>query len=302
MNLKADSKVVIQGIQQPLGATHAALMKVYGTNVVAGISPGMGGQTLHDIPVFDLVEQALSAVGHVDVSIIFMPPYLVLDAALEAIAGGIRILILIGEGMPPLDMIRLARKAEATDTLIVGPSCPGIIVPGKILLGTHPSDFYTPGRVGLISRSGTLTYEIARELTGAGLGQSFCVGIGGDAIIGSSFPQWLQILEEDDATEVIVLVGEIGGASEEGAASYIAEAIDKPVIAYIAGYHAPKGRRLGHAGAIVTAGLADLGADIGTAESKIAAFKQAKVLVADRPSQITDLVKKLLKKSGHKKK
>lgn len=302
MNFKSDSKVLIQGITQPLGCTHAALMQAYGTNVVAGISSGKGGQTLHDIPVFDMVEPALSVVGPVDISVIFMSPYLVLDAALEAIAAGIRQIIIITDGVPPLDMVRLAAKAEATDTLVIGPSCPGVFVPGKVLLGTHPSDFYIPGCVGLISRSGTLTYEIARELTQAGLGQSICAGIGGDAIIGSSFQQWLQILEEDDATEVIVLVGEIGGASEEAAARYIDEAIDKPVVAYIAGHHAPKGRRLGHAGAIITAGLADLGAEIGTAQSKIAAFKQAKVPVAERPSQIPELVKKVLKKSGHKKK
>lgn len=302
MSFKADSKVLIQGIAETLGSTHAALMKTYGTNVVAGVSAGKGGQTLHDIPVFDMVDQALPAVGPVDITAIFTPAYLVLDAALEAIAAGIRQIIIITEGVPPLDMVRLAAKAEATDTLVIGPSCPGVIVPGKVLLGTHPSEFYIPGPVGLISRSGTLTYEIARELTRSGLGQSTCVGIGGDAIVGSSFQQWLQILEEDDATEVIVLVGEIGGASEEAAARYIDEAIDKPVIAYIAGHHAPKGRRLGHAGAIITAGLADLGADVGTAESKMAAFKQAKVPVAERPSQIPELVKKVLKKSGHKKK
>lgn len=302
MNLKGDSKVLIQGITQPLGTTHAALMKAYGTNVVAGVSPGSGGQTLHEIPVFDLVEQALWHLGAVDASVIFEPPYLVLDAALEAIAAGIRQIAIVTEGMPPLDMVRLVRTAETTDTLILGPSCPGVIIPGKILLGTHPAEFYTPGAVGLISRSGTLTYEIARELTQAGFGQSIGVGLGADAIMGSSFPQWLQVLDEDDKTEVIVLVGEIGGASEEAAARYIAEAIDKPVIAYIAGHHAPKGKRLGHAGAIISAQVADLGADVGTAESKIAAFRQAKVPVAERPSEIPDLVKKILKKSGHKKK
>lgn len=303
MYSKSDLKVIIQGIGQPLGKTHASLMKVYGTNVVAGISPGMGGQTIEEIPIFDMVEQALPEVGPVDASVIFVPPYLVLDAAKEAIAAGIRQIIITTAGVPPLDMVSLVRKAEATDTLVIGPSSPGVIVPGKVLLGTYPAEFYTPGPVGLISRSGTLSYEIARFLTEAGIGQSIGVGIGGDSIVGSSFQQWLQILEEDDKTEVIVLVGEIGGSGEEAAARYIEEAIDKPVIVYVAGIHAPKGRRLGHAGAIITAGLVgDIGAEVGTAESKIAAFKEIQVPVVERPSQIPELVKKFLKKSGNKKK
>ncbi|MBD2019963.1 CoA-binding protein, partial [Leptolyngbya sp. FACHB-36] len=195
------------------------------------------------------------------------------------------------------DMVTLLREAEASETLIVGPSSPGIIVPGQVLLGIHPSSFYTPGPVGLISRSGTLTYEIALTLTQAGLGQSIGVSIGGDTVVGSSFPQWLQILDEDDSTEVIVLVGEIGGDSEELAAHYIAEAIDKPVIAYIAGLTAPKGRRVGHAGAIIDSHVLETGLDTGTANSKITAFQRAKILVADRPSQIPILVKKVLKKA-----
>ncbi|GAB4290165.1 MAG: succinate--CoA ligase subunit alpha [Oscillatoriaceae cyanobacterium] len=309
MNLKPDSKVLVQGITEPLGSIHAARMKAGGTNVVAGVSPGHGSEKLHDIPVFDLIEQALSAVGQVDVSVIFSAPFDVCDCALEAIAAGIRQIIIITEGVPPLDMVRLVRKAEATETLIVGPGTPGIIIPGKLLLGTHPADFYTKGSVGLLGRSGTLTYEIALELTNAGLGQSIALGIGGDAIVGSSFPQWLQILDEDDHTEVIVLVGEIGGFSEEAAAKYISEAIDKPVIAYVAGRHAPKGKRLGHAGnliaASVSAGNPDKvspsGADPESAQSKISVFKQAKISVADRPSQIPELVKKALKHGVKKK-
>jgi succinyl-CoA synthetase alpha subunit len=300
LNFRADSKVLIQGITQPFGTTGAALMKAYGTNVVAGVSAGFGGQTLGEIPVFDMVEQALQAVGNVDASAIFVPPYSVLDAALEAIASGIRLLAIVTEGVPPLDMVSLVKKAESTGTRVIGPSSPGIILPGKILLGTHPAEFYTPGKVGLIGRSGTLICEIARQLTLAGLGQSLCVCVGGDAIVGSSFVEWLQILNKDESTEAIVLIGEIGGTSEEAAARYIAEAVDKQAIAYVAGQYAPKGKRLGHTGAIITAQLADLGADVGTAESKIAAFKEAKVPVALRPSQIPDLVKKALKKSGHK--
>ncbi|UBF24284.1 CoA-binding protein [Kovacikia minuta CCNUW1] len=295
MNFTPGSKVIVQGIAEPLGLTYAPLMKAYGTQVVAGVSPGHGGQMLYGIPVFDLVEAAVANLGTIDTTVILTQPYAALDAALEAIASGIRQIVLITDGIPPLDMICLLRKAEATETLVVGPNSPGIIIPGQMLLGIHPSEFYTPGSVGLISRSGTLTYEIALELTRAGLGQSIGVSIGGDAIVGSSFPQWLQILDEDENTEVIVLVGEIGGDSEEAAAHYIAEAIDKPVIAYVAGRTAPRGRRMGHAGAIVDSQIAELGTDIGTADSKINAFQRAKIPVADRPSQIPTLVKKMLK-------
>lgn len=295
MNFTPNSRVLVQGIAEPLGSVYAPLMKAYGTNVIAGVSPGYGGQKLHDVPIFDLVESAISAVGEIDTTVIFVPPYAALDASLEAIAAGIRQIILITDGIPPLDMVSLLRRAEVTETLIIGPNSPGVIIPGQMLLGIHPIEFYTPGSVGLISRSGTLTYEIALELTQAGLGQSIGVSIGGDAIVGSSFPQWLQILDEDENTEVIVLVGEIGGDSEEAAAHYIAEAIDKPVIAYVAGKTAPKGRRMGHAGAIIDSQIAELGTDIGTADSKINAFERAKIPVARRPSEIPALVKKALK-------
>ena len=297
MNLTPDSKVLVQGIAESPASTSAALMmKAYGTNVVAGVSAGQGGQELQGIPVFDLVEQALAAFGPVDTTVIFVHPYWVLDAALEAIAAGIRQIVIVSEGVPPLDVVRLVRKAEATETLVVGPNCPGIIVPDKLLLGTHPRAFYKPGRVGLISRSSTLTYEVALALTKAGVGQSIGVSIGSDAIVGSSFLQWLQILDEDDSTEAIVLVGEVGGSSEEVAASYIAEAIDKPVVAYIAGRYAPTGQPLGHAGTLMTSRAAAQSAHTGTADSKIAAFLEAKIPVAERLSQIPELVKKALKK------
>ena len=293
MNLTPESKVLIQGITEPLSSIHAARMKAYNTNVVAGVSPGQGGHTVHDIPVFDLVEQALAVVGPIDTTIIFVPPYQVLDAALEAISAGIQQIIIISAGMPPLDMVYLLRKAEATETLVVGPNSPGIIVPGQIMLGTHASEFYAPGPVGIVSRSSTLTYEVAWELTEAGLGQSIGVSIGSDAIAGSSFLQWLQILDEDETTQAIVLVGEPGGNSEEAAAGYIAEAIDKPVIAYVAGCHAPIGKHWGHTGTLAAA--VGRGADVGTAQSKIAAFKEANVPIAERPSQIPELLKKVLK-------
>ncbi len=295
MNFTSDNRVLIQGILDPLGSIYTPIMQAYGTQIVGGVSPGHGGTVFQGVPVFDLVELALAVVGEVDTTIIFTSPYTAMDAALEAIAAGIRQIILIPEGIPPLDLVSLLRKAEATETLIIGPNSPGIIVPGQVLLGIHPTDFYTPGRVGLISRSGTLTYEIARELSLAGLGQSMGVCIGGDSIVGSSFPQWLEILDEDDTTEVIVLVGEIGGDSEEAAAHYIAEAIDKPVIAYIAGQAAPKGRRIGHAGAIIASQISEFNSDLGTAISKMTAFERAKIPVAKHPSQIPALVKKALR-------
>lgn len=292
----ADCKVLVQGIAEPLGSLYVPVMCNYGTNVVVGVNPGWGGKSIEGVPVFDLVEQAVAQIDKPDIAVIFAPPYGVLDAALEAMAAEIRQLVLITEGVPPLDMVRLLREAEATETLVVGPSSPGIIVPGQTLLGTHPPHCYTPGAVGLISRSGTLTYEVALELTRAGIGQSIAVGIGGDRLLGSSFQQWLQILEEDEHTEVIVLIGEIGGDSEEAAAHYIAEAIGKPVVAYVAGATAPKGQPIGHAGAIIASRIAGMGAEIGTAESKLAALKRAKVPVADRPSKIPRLVQQALAK------
>lgn len=296
MNLTPESKVLVQGIaESPASSQVALMMKAYGTNVVAGVSPGRGGQELEGIPVFDLVEQAAASVGHIDTAVIFVEPYSVLDAAAEAMAAGIRQIAIMTEGVPPLDMVRLVRKAEATETLVVGPNSPGIIVPDKLLLGTHPQEFYTPGPVGVISRSGTLTYEVALELTNAGLGQSMAVCIGCDAIVGSSFMQWLQILDEDDSTEAIVLVGEVGGWSEQAAASYIASAIDKPVVAYLAGRYADAGPSLGHAGILISSRAAALSAFGPRAENKLAAFEEADIPVAARPSEVPKLVKKLLK-------
>lgn len=309
MNINPDSKVLVQGIIEPIGSPYAARMKAIGTQVVAGVSPGHGGKTVEDIPTFDMVEEALAKVGQVDVTIIFSSPYWVMDAAKEAIAAGIRQIIIVTEGVPPLDMVELVRKAEATETLVVGPNTPGIIMPGKILLGTHPQEFYTPGSVGIISRSGTLTYEIAWELTKAGLGQSISVGIGGDTIVGSSFSQWLQVLDEDENTEAIVVLGEIGGSGEEAAAQYISEAIDKPVVAYVAGRYIPEGKRLGSASNLIVPQPKSRKSDKAggsaaapeSAQSKIAAFQKAGVPVADRPSEIANILKKALKQKTKKK-
>lgn len=296
MNLTPDSKVLVQGITQPLGSYHAARMKAYGTNLVAGVSAGQGGQELHGIPVFDLVEEARHQRGPFDATIIFVESYWVLDAALEAIEAGIPQIIIVTGGIPPLDMVRLLRKAQITETLIVGPSSSGIIVPGKVLLGTQESNFYTPGSIGLISRAGTLTYEVALALTQAELGQSIGVNLGTDAIVGSSFHQWLRVLATDENTQAIVLVDQTGGGSEEETAQYIAKAIDKPVVAYVAGCYTPVDKQVGNASAIIAAQLSGPVTNASTAQHKVAAFKQAKVPVAERPSQIPDLVRKALKK------
>lgn len=293
MNLTPDSKVIIQGFSEFISATHITQMKAYGTNLVAGVNPGCGGQRLYDLLVFDLVEEVISEFGTIDTTIICVHPYQVLDAALEAVASNIRQIIIISAGVPPLDMVELLRKAEACETLVIGPNSPGIIVPGKILLGTQPSEFYTPGNVGIVSRSSTLTYEIAWELTKAGLGQSISVSIGSDAIVGSSFIQWLQILDEDESTQAIVLVGQPGGGREEAAARYIAEAIDKPVIAYLAGTYAPPGKNWRQTGTL--AAVIGRDPEFGTVKTKLSAFTAAEIPVAERPSSISELLKKELK-------
>ena len=289
-----NSQVIIQGISGSLGTTYAPLIRNYGTSLIAGVSPGYGGSHIECVPVFDMVEQVVLHHGPIDISIIFSHPYDVLDAATEAMRAGIRQLIIISQGVPPIDMIHLIQQADANDTLIVGPNSPGIIIPGKMLLGIHPPMFYTPGRVGIITRNGPLTYEVARIMTKARIGQSIAVSLGSDSILGSTLPQWLQILEEDDDTDAIVLIGEIGGDSEEMAASYIKESIDKPVVAYIAGHTAPRDRRMGHAGTIIETQSGGFGPDLGTAESKVSALKSVGVPVADRPSQIPDLLQRLL--------
>jgi len=289
MNLTPDSNVLIQGLSEFISATHVAQMKAYGTNLVAVVHPGWVGQQMYDLPVFDLVEEVVTKFDRVETTLISVHPDQVLDAAMEAIAANIRQMIIISAGVPPLDMVRLFREAENQEVLIVGPNSSGIIIPGKILLGTQPQEFYIPGNVGIVSRSSTLTYEVAWELTKAGLGQSISVGIGSDAVAGSSFIQWLQILDEDEATEAIVLVGQPGGESEEAAAQYIAEAIDKPVVAYITGKYASATKVVGGMGNFST--IVGRATNFGTAERKLAAFSAAGVPVAERPSQIPELLK-----------
>jgi succinyl-CoA synthetase alpha subunit len=300
MNISDRTRVLIQGITEPLGQIHTARMRAYGTSVVAAVSPGYGDQTIVEVPVFDTVHLAIEAVGAIDLTAIFVPPYQVLDAAREAIAAGIRQIVIMTDGVPPMDTIELIRAADAAEALVLGPGSTGVIVPGACMIGTHPVEFYAPGSIGVIGRSSTLDYEVALTLTEAGFGQSICVGLGGNGILGSSFAQWLQLLDEDDNTEVIVLLGRVGSTAEEVAARYVEAAIDKPVVAYIAGQHAPTlDSHFGHAGEIVDARLSGIykridDLTIGTAQRKIEAFESAGIRVARRPSDIPEQVRQVL--------
>ncbi|MFM7441366.1 MAG: CoA-binding protein [Snowella sp.] len=295
MKWQSDSKILIQGVAEPAAAYYATRLYASGTQIVAGVESGQGGSQVGEIPVFDLVEQAVAAKGEIDITLIFLPPYRVLDGALEAIAAGIRQIIIISAGVPPLDMVYLLREAQTTNTFILGSGSQGLLLPGKLWLGTSEPEFYTPGSVGIVSRTEQLMGEIARELTQAGIGQSIAVSLGTDSIIGSTFEQWLQILEEDEATEAIVLLGQPNGCAEIAAAEYIAAAIEKPVVAYIAGLHAPVERRLADATTIIAAQLSHSVPAISTDKQAISAFKQAQVKVAKRPSEIPQLLKTALK-------
>lgn len=288
--LNKNSKIVVQGATGGMGSTHTKLMLNYGTKVVAGVTPGKGGTEIHGIPVYNTVAEAVDKAG-ADVSVIFVPPLLAKDAAYEAIESGVRLVIVITEGIPPLDEVKIQDRARARGVLVVGPNCPGVITPGECLVGIHPGSIYKAGRVGMVSRSGTLTYEVALSLTNAGLGQSTCVGIGGDPVPGLGFVEVLKMFEEDKDTDIICLMGEIGGTAEENAAELIASgAITKPVVAYIAGRTAPEGKRMGHAGAIISG-------DKGTVQSKEKAFAKAGVPVAKLPSEMVELVKAKMKVS-----
>ncbi|HEY9885646.1 MAG TPA: succinate--CoA ligase subunit alpha [Vampirovibrionales bacterium] len=286
--LNKDSKIVVQGITGGMGSTHAKLMIDYGTKVVAGVTPGKGGTEIHGTPVFNTVAEAVDKTG-ADVSVVFVPALLCKDAAYEAIEAGVRLLVIITEGIPPLDEVKIQERARERGVLVVGPNCPGVITPGESLVGIHPGSVYKAGRIGMVSRSGTLTYEVALSLTNAGLGQSTCVGIGGDPVPGMGFSEVLRMFEADPDTDVICLMGEIGGTAEENAAELIATGeITKPVVAYVAGRTAPEGKRMGHAGAIISG-------DKGTVASKEAAFAKANVPVAKLPSEMIELVKARLK-------
>ena len=280
--LEKNSKVIVQGITGREGLYHANRMRTYGTNVVGGVTPGKGGQRVDEFAVFDTVHGARASTG-ANTSVIFVPPPFAADAILESADAGIELIICITEGIPVHDMLKVMSVVPKS-TRVIGPNCPGIITPGEALAGIMPGHVFSQGRVGLISRSGTLTYEIVDQLTRAGIGQSTCVGIGGDPIIGTVFVDCLHAFERDDRTDAVVLVGEIGGTDEEDAAALIRDKhMTKPVVAFIGGRSAPEGKRMGHAGAIVSGGG-------GTAKAKIAAFQAVNVPVADSPADIPELV------------
>lgn len=269
--LDGESRVVVQGITGREGAFHARQMLAYGTKVVAGVTPGKGGQEFEGLPVFNTVGMAVTEKG-ADVSCIFVPPPFAADAIMEAASAGIKLIVCITEGIPVLDMVRVMAFLKRLDTVLIGPNCPGIISPGKAKVGIMPGNIHREGGMGVISRSGTLTYEVVDQLTRAGLGQSTCIGIGGDPIVGSSFIDLLKRFKEDPQTKGVILIGEIGGTAEEEAAEYIKADFPKPVIAFIAGQSAPPGRRMGHAGAIISGGQ-------GKAQNKIDALKEAGITV-----------------------
>jgi len=281
-----DTRVVVQGITGKEGSFHARACRDYGTKVVAGVTPGKGGQKMDDIPVFNTVAQAVAEAG-ANTSLIFVPPAFAADAILEAAAAGVKVIVCITEGIPTLEMVRVMRLLQDSDIRLIGPNCPGIISPGQAKVGIMPGHIHKPGPMGLVSRSGTLTYEAVHQLTLLDIGQSTCVGIGGDPIIGTDFIDMLKLFAADPQTEGVVLIGEIGGTAEEEAAAFIKATFKKPVVAFIAGQTAPPGKRMGHAGAIISGGS-------GKAEDKIAALNAAGVTVAQTIAELGQVVQQVM--------
>ena len=277
-----DTRLVVQGITGREGMFHTEQMVAYGTNVVGGVTPGKGGQWSAGVPVFDTVREAVLAT-EANTSIIYVPARFAPDAILEAADAGIKLIVCITEGVPTLDMIQVRAYLDHSDARLIGPNCPGLITPGEAKVGIMPGHIHISGGVGLVSRSGTLTYEVVAALTARGIGQSTAVGIGGDPIIGSTFIDILQLFEEDEATEQVVMIGEIGGTDEERAAEFIRDHMTKPVTGFIAGKTAPPGKRMGHAGAIISGGT-------GTAAEKMKALEAAGVQVANQPTEIAEIV------------
>ncbi len=282
----AGSRVVVQGITGREGTFHARQCREYGTKVVAGVTPGRGGTDHDGVPVFDTVREAVERQGS-DVSLIFVPPAAAADAILEAAAAGILLAICITEGIPTADMVKVKAAIGRGTTRLVGPNCPGVISPGKCKVGIMPGSIHKPGPVGVVSRSGTLTYEAVAQLTRRGLGQSTCIGIGGDPIIGTSFVDALRLFRDDPETRAVVMIGEIGGDAEEAAAQVARQELKVPVVAFVAGQTAPPGRRMGHAGAIIAGGH-------GTAAEKMAALQAAGVQVLRSPAEIGEAVQRVL--------
>jgi succinyl-CoA synthetase alpha subunit len=287
--IDSDSRIVVQGLTGSAGRRHGLLCREYGSQVVAGVTPGRGGASVDGIPVFDTVAQAV-AQCQATVSLIFVPPPMAAEAIIEACYAGVDLAICITEGIPVRDMVLVRKVLTECSTRLIGPNCPGVISPGQCKAGIMPADIHRPGRIGVISRSGTLTYEAVRQLSDAGLGQSTCVGIGGDPIIGSSFVDMLALFNEDADTDGIFLIGEIGGTAEEDAGAWIRRHMSKPVAAFIAGVTAPPGKRMGHAGAIISGSS-------GRASDKIAALQAAGVQVADSPARMGQAMRAALQQA-----
>jgi succinyl-CoA synthetase alpha subunit len=281
-----DTKVLVQGITGAVGAFHTKQMLEYGTKIVGGVTPGKAGTKVEGVPVFNTVADARKATG-ANASVVYVPPAFAADAIGEAVDADLDLVVAITEGIPILDMVKVKRYMEGKRTRLIGPNCPGIITPGECKIGIMPGYIHRPGAIGIVSRSGTLTYEAVHQVTSLGLGQSTCIGVGGDPVNGTNFIDVLAAFEADPRTEAVILIGEIGGTAEEEAAAFVKAKMTKPVVGFVAGQTAPKGKRMGHAGAIISGGK-------GTAAEKIAAFREAGIAVAEAPSDMgTTLARRL---------